>query len=34
MNRPHWRLRQHIPNSYTSTEKDGSFADFYIFERG
>jgi hypothetical protein len=34
MNRPHWRLRQHIPNSYPITEKDGSFADFYIFERG
>jgi cyclopropane fatty-acyl-phospholipid synthase-like methyltransferase len=34
LNRPEWRLREHVPNRFPITERDGSFADFYIYERG
>lgn len=33
-NRPEWKLSQHVPNKYplTSDDKEGSFADFYIYK--
>ncbi|MGH8556773.1 MAG: methyltransferase domain-containing protein, partial [Methylococcales bacterium] len=33
-NVPHWKLREHIPNKlpYRADDREGSFADFYIYE--
>jgi SAM-dependent methyltransferase len=28
-----WTLREHIPNRYPLSGRDGSFADFYVYER-
>jgi len=32
-NKPEWGLIKHIPNKYPDTHHDGSFADFYIYEK-
>lgn len=33
--KPEWKLLQHIPNiyPYSGSDQDGSFADFYIYEK-
>lgn len=33
--RPAWRLVQHVPNAYpyVGNDREGSFSDFYVFER-
>jgi SAM-dependent methyltransferase len=34
-NKPEWNLKKHIPNKYpyTGNDEEGSFADFYIYEK-